>query len=341
MDRQIRKLEREWAASDDPTILNRLLAALLRTASLEDWEVAAEQHDEYASKYIQLLRNFMRDDLNESSVYVNAYEDFTARTSVECAPSEISSVRRWLRDYYTQNQLFYSGKDVYDVSLQQEVHDPAAQFVVENSVDSCFRMYPGDIARQAEKRGVDLGYYEDDRVSPSLLRNLCPIDRWGKRDHFVSFLMIDSLSGPQEEIAPPEEDESQLIRLPHWINVYGTTRQYGGGEEGGWWFNVDDPITSIYVGLLPGERSGDQEYPLFGIYHGAEGYSMRVSREHQDEIPLSDIPAHLQEVLDFVSQLYEGTTRGDIYSASGGRYLTINLQTHPAVQDPFHRPYYC
>ena len=29
----------------------------------------------------------------------------------------------------------------------------------------------------------------------------------------------------------------QRRRNKHWVNVYLIDRDYGGGEEGGWWYN--------------------------------------------------------------------------------------------------------
>lgn len=35
-----------------------------------------------------------------------------------------------------------------------------------------------------------------------------------------------------------------------WVTVYAVTRHCGGGEEGGWWYNWYEPVTSQYA-LVP------------------------------------------------------------------------------------------
>jgi hypothetical protein len=32
-----------------------------------------------------------------------------------------------------------------------------------------------------------------------------------------------------------------------WVNVYEVTREYGGPEEGGWWYNRYECIDSVHV----------------------------------------------------------------------------------------------
>ena len=355
MDRRFRKLEREWAATGSPVVFEQLLVELLRQRSHEEWERAAESGDQQALDYIAAIRRFIDEDLQQTEVYVNAYEDFTARSAVLCSLSQITEVRRWLRSYYVDHNLFYAGREVYDISLAQTVQDPAAQFVVETSVNPCFRMTPGEIKREADRLGADLGLgYEDDTVSSALLRRLCPINRWGQRERYVSLTLIDDIGDElqadesstemrsfrtdlQSHHAQVQVTNPQLVGLPHWVNVYQTTNQYGGPEEGGWYFYVHDPVAAIYVGELLAETSDELELSTLSIYQGAAGNIVRPAHA----FPNAVIPSHVQPAVDFATQMYQDLTEGDMHSVLGGSYMSLQLQTHPAVREPFCRPYYC
>jgi len=58
---------------------------------------------------------------------------------------------------------------------------------------------------------------------------------------------------------------SDIIKLkgnpniePKYINTYLTNRMLGGMEEGGWWFEVGEPLESILV--LPKKRESQKNY---------------------------------------------------------------------------------
>lgn len=50
------------------------------------------------------------------------------------------------------------------------------------------------------------------------------------------FHAMSSLDGDECEEKP---------EWPKYINVYRVTQEYGGAEEGGWWFDCGEPIESI------------------------------------------------------------------------------------------------
>lgn len=347
MDERFRRLEHAWQLEGQIEDLNRLLAALLRISPLEGWELAAEEGDSQALAYISLLRQFdaegpltSSEALMHNTVYVNVYEDFSARSTVECPLSQLTEVRRWLRHYYSTSGIFYTGREVYDISLQKEIYDPAAKLTIESDVEPCFYMYPGDIMKRANAAGISLINDEDSVISPALLRNLTPDNLHGTRERYVSFQLIEDYELNEQEGSAEEEPESRIAILPQWINIYATTNNYGGPQEGGWYFLSHNPITSIYIGQLPADVLGDYEYPILSVYHGALGYSVILSAQYQLEFSNFSIPDHIQRALDFASQLHEGITEGDIYSVNGGSYLDIRIQTHPAVREPFFKPYY-
>ena len=68
---------------------------------------------------------------------------------------------------------------------------------------------------------------------------------------------------------------------PKFVTVYAVTRQYGGPEEGGWWYNEYEPEDSIRV---DGERAQatmvrQLEKTWLGETHG-DIYSVRGGVEH-------------------------------------------------------------
>lgn len=87
-----------------------------------------------------------------------------------------------------------------------------------------------------------------------------------------------------------------------WVNAYELGQGYGGPEEGGWWFDVYDPISSI-----------------------------RVYNEDEcvDAIKLLD---------RILRPKYEDMR--EYYSAAGGANLVIQLEGGPAKVQPEERPHY-
>lgn len=327
MDRQLRELERAWNADGDPQRLEALLTTMLRMDSLEEWEIAAEQGHDLALRNILFLRDFVREDLQNSEVFANVYEDFTARSAIRCAPQNLTNVRRWLREYYTGNQLFYQGRTVHtqsDDGFWEDVEDPPAKVIIENSSAPCLRMYPSEIFELAEQQGQFLPMVAGE-FDPAVLRRLSPINRWGQRERYVGFVIVDSLD------VPASESEEQTGWSDCWINVYEVSRNYGGSHEGGWYYNLDDPISSLYVGPLAtstaaGGRLLTRINRIGGQYHVASNQT--------------EVPSHLQPAVDYLATLYQDVAWGDIYSSTGGRDLAIRLETHPAMRDPIQAPHY-
>lgn len=342
MDAHLRLLERRWESSGDRENLTRLLQALLRIRSLEAWERAAEAGEEDALKYIELLRNFTNEKLERADIFINIYEDFTARTSLLCVPSEITQIRRFLRKFYTKNDIFYGGRTVYDISLQHEVPDPPATMKIEYSIAPCFRFSASEIREEAGRLSIEEEfehYMEGSNLSnPAMLRRLSPINLPGTRDYYVSFQLIDFYEDPDlAEAAEPSEPDPQIAQRPHWINIYETVQNYGGPEEGGWHYYAHFPLSAVYVGLLPAEIFNNNEESLLFIEHTTSGYNVRPNFQY----PNTPVPQNLNNPINFLANHFEHITHGDIHSVLGGSYLDIRLEPHPAIIDPFIRPHYC
>lgn len=47
-----------------------------------------------------------------------------------------------------------------------------------------------------------------------------------------------------EQEAEQARERAYAYRNGWWVNAYEVSRQYGGPEEGGWWFDSGDPVHS-------------------------------------------------------------------------------------------------
>ena len=92
-----------------------------------------------------------------------------------------------------------------------------------------------------------------------------------------------------------------------WINIYSVTRHFGGPEEGGWWYDWSECVTSVPVKI-------------------------------RGEITLTAGKIHnLIEVLRETG-LYED--EGDIYSANGGVLFDVRLEENKEETETTGRPRY-
>ena len=85
-----------------------------------------------------------------------------------------------------------------------------------------------------------------------------------------------------------------------YINVYCVTRQYGGPEEGGWWYNW-----RAYV----------------------KGYKFDTAKE-------------AEESLEELSDLWHEGDTGNIYSVLGGEEYNVILEEYYAQSKTRYRPHY-
>lgn len=109
--------------------------------------------------------------------------------------------------------------------------------------------------------------------------------------------LADAVSVLADEVARSEPDG-------RYLSVYATTRHYGGPEEGGWWFNWDEPILCYAV------ADGDDD----------------------DEVEAR------REALR--AEWSEKIAHGDIYSVLDGVDVWVGLESEPFEFRSVERPRY-
>ena len=77
--------------------------------------------------------------------------------------------------------------------------------------------------------------------------------------------------------------------MSHYANVYELDRDYGGGEEGGWWYDIAIPIKSVKCRTLRGairklkklaiEYPDNAEFPLHSVVYNGGHYSYQIETE--------------------------------------------------------------
>lgn len=86
-----------------------------------------------------------------------------------------------------------------------------------------------------------------------------------------------------------------------YVNLYSVTRHFGGPEEGGWWYNQSEPVSSVVV------------TNFVDCLHE----KTRLTKVGDDEI-----------------------AEGDIYSVLGGTAYDVVIEPGPARRQPEERPRY-
>jgi len=126
-----------------------------------------------------------------------------------------------------------------------------------------------------------------------------------------------------------------------YVNAYSVTRHYGGPEEGGWWFNANEPLASIPIKATsqPGHddicyqchraRMGTLDDNLEPIKMCKWGFHLVTESPEQVE----DFKQHLQEI-------YADVDDGNIYSVCGGSELHVVIEDHPGERQPQSKPRY-
>jgi hypothetical protein len=111
-----------------------------------------------------------------------------------------------------------------------------------------------------------------------------------------------------------------------YINAYMVGREYGGPQEGGWWYDTYEPIASIPVAAKWVQTISNWENkPIKGQSH----------LEEND-------PDKVQELKEYLKNTLEPEFGGQRsrFSVIGGEDLVICLQDHPAEYSPKETPHY-
>jgi len=89
-----------------------------------------------------------------------------------------------------------------------------------------------------------------------------------------------------------------------YVNAYEVTRNYGGPEEGGWWYNLHVPIASVPV----------------------------IASSRDD--------AKIKEKVKELEEFFKDRSYGNIYSMKGGQELNVYVEDKFAELEPKERPHY-
>jgi hypothetical protein len=314
MDRELRRLERHYLSTGSKGSLDQFLRGLLRQSSMEALELEAEDPESVAAQYIQQLRELTEAGDPYDEVFLNLYEDFTAKTTILCSLTEVTGIRRFLRNYYTDAKLFYQGVDYepedyapivdpFDDVLgpiqyyESPTSDPAAEIVINYSKSSCFRLWPGEILSRLAEQGISEGTPHDPETwTPLIIRQASPVNLHGNTDRLVSLRILDFDDVESEPATHP---------VACWINAYNIGQRFGGQEEGGWWYDTGEPLASVYVGMLDVDEDNIELSTL-------EGYP------------------HVDDMFEYLQWMFNTDTKP----------INLSLEAHPALATPYSRPYY-
>lgn len=139
------------------------------------------------------------------------------------------------------------------------------------------------------------------------------------RDRIES-LTIRWKDGRVEQTKPEGEDDQGAWEIADatpelYANLYLYDREYGGSEEGGWFFDTYSPISRDC-------GDWDNEPPTFGWFASVEEAEKAI------------------EALKAWCEVENATRRSPSSVLSEGHYC-VRLESWPAEYSPSQRPYYC
>jgi hypothetical protein len=150
-----------------------------------------------------------------------------------------------------------------------------------------------------------------------------------------------------------------MIRV--YVNVYAVTRHYGGPQEGGWWYNVGQPLASVPVpakkvrGHAPGscKACDDIRKAFINVPDKAFCLECHCEKESEHEIINGECrfavhEAHhvvpsagiLEQTVESMTKMFEGDKEGNIYSVLGGTDIVVNVEGEMAAVWPERKPHY-
>jgi hypothetical protein len=124
-----------------------------------------------------------------------------------------------------------------------------------------------------------------------------------------------------------------------WVNAYKVTRQYGGPEEGGWWYNDRSPLTSIPIKAISIEGHDNGCYRCKQARQGAvdeTGKPYTMCKRSCSIVPIDEKQA--KKFIEHLQDVFSDVNDGDIYSVLGGSKLSVCLETN--IGSTWMRPKY-
>jgi hypothetical protein len=139
---------------------------------------------------------------------------------------------------------------------------------------------------------------------------------------------------------PPEDYMKPGREAILYVNAYELTRHYGGPEEGGWWFNHQEPIASIPIKAISVEGHTDS------CYNCSRARAGEIERETGKKFEFCKWGFHIEpeprwqmEMMKaHLESLYGENRSGNIYSVLGGVEIMIVVEDHVGESTP--RPHY-
>ena len=139
---------------------------------------------------------------------------------------------------------------------------------------------------------------------------------------------------------PPDDYVKPGTQSLLYVNAYCITRQYGGPEEGGWYYNHAEPVASIPVRAISVVGHSDTCWTCEAARNGE--IDKHTGEKHELCKWSYQLKAlDLKEVEKFkkhLEDIFEDLNDGNIYSVLGGSQLEICVEDHSG-ESPEH-PYY-
>lgn len=116
-------------------------------------------------------------------------------------------------------------------------------------------------------------------------------------------MIKDNLDEEYDAIVSWQEIYNQMIqkvekwfggKVKMWVNVYQRTREFGGHEEGGWWYDWDTCVERRYVDYDQAEL---YEKMLSEKYGEGEGDISSVRGGHEYFVMIEDLEAESESVI--------------------------------------------
>ena len=181
---------------------------------------------------------------------------------------------------------------------------------------------------------------ERTRATATVTWDLDPIPGWNHEPgDVISFLSRDlneRMGHYNPEVKLVKEDDEDITIGPiMYVNVYRIARCYGGPEEGGWYYDVGEPVASIPVGLTNSERETLHEQFVRDNDLQADSWW-----------PVDDYEEFIQSaVREKARAVFERTEKQFPYtrnrwSVLGGDDHDVTIENEFAQPFPKERPYY-